>query len=149
MTHDRQADAFRADAVPEGYEPLFRTSPFLDATGPYYYRRQDEGFTVGLRVEPKHTNASGTIHGGLIATIADVSLGYVTAFSAQPPLLMVTANLSIDYVGIARIGEWVEARVNVIKTGSRMAFAEALISAEGRSVARTSAVFAVVANRPE
>jgi uncharacterized protein (TIGR00369 family) len=136
-----------ADApLPEGYLPLFRSSPFLDATGPYFYKPLDEGFSVGMRIGRKHTNVSGTMHGGLIATLSDVSLGYVTATSAQPPLQMVTANLSIDYVGAAKLGEWVEARVEVLKSGARLCFANALISAEGRLVARASAVFAVVGN---
>ncbi|KDP88108.1 esterase [Cupriavidus sp. SK-3] len=135
--------------LPEGYQPLFRTSPFLDATGPYFYKRLGEGFTVALRVQAKHTNASGTIHGGLVATLADVSLGYVTATSQQPPLRMTTANLSIDYVGTAKLGDWVEAHVNVVKAGSRLAFANALISTSGRPIASTRAVFLVVGNQPD
>ncbi|MBO4123285.1 PaaI family thioesterase [Cupriavidus gilardii] len=134
---------------PQGYRPLFRTSPFLDATGPYFYKEQAQGFTIGLRVAEKHTNASGTVHGGLIATLADVSLGYVTATSQQPPLRMTTANLSIDYVGAARPGDWIESHVDIVKTGSRLAFAKALISVDGRPVASTSAVFLVVGNSGE
>lgn len=130
--------------LPDGYRLLFRSSPFLDATGPYFYRSLEKGFKVGMRITEKHTNASGTMHGGLIATLADVSLGYVTATSNEPPLRMMTANLSIDFVGTAKLGEWVEAGVDVIKTGTRLAFASALISAEGRPVARASAVFAVM-----
>ncbi|WP_354673459.1 PaaI family thioesterase [Cupriavidus alkaliphilus] len=136
-------DSIPAD-LPEGYQPLFRTSPFLDATGPYFYKPLAQGFTVALRVEKKHTNASGTVHGGLVATLADVSLGYVTATSQQPPLRMTTANLNIDYVGTAKLGDWLESRVEVIKAGSRLAFAKALISAGGKPVASSSAVFLVV-----
>lgn len=137
------------EGLPEGYQPLFRTSPFLDATGPYFYKPTEQGFTVGLRVEQKHTNASGTVHGGLVATLADVSLGYVTATSQQPPLRMTTANLSIDYVGTAKLGDWIESQVQVIKAGSRLAFAKALISAAGKPVASTSAVFLVVGAQQE
>jgi len=137
-----------AAAVPEGYEPLFRTSPFLDATGPYYYKKLETGFIVALRVAQKHTNLGGTLHGGLLATLADVSLGYVTAFSQQPPLRLITANLSIDFVGTARPGDWVESHVSVLKAGSRLAFANAEITANGALVARTSAVFVVSVSTP-
>ena len=85
-------------AVPDGFVPLFRTSPFLDLTGPYFHRPLTQGFLIGLRIAPMHTNASGTWHGGAIATLADVALGYVTAASRKPPLRMVTSSLGIDYV---------------------------------------------------
>lgn len=131
-------------ACPEGYEPLFRTSPFLDATGPYFYKKLDKGFTVALRVLEKHTNASGTIHGGLVATLADVSLGYFTAMSQTPPLRMMTTNLSIDFVGAAKVGEWVESHVSIVKVGSRLAFANALITSNEAPIASTTAVFLVI-----
>ncbi len=43
--------------VPEDFKPLFRTSPFLEANGPFYYRKDSkEGLIIGLRIEEKHTN---------------------------------------------------------------------------------------------
>ena len=37
---------------PPGFEPLFRTSPFLDHNGPFFYRENDDGtFVVGLRIQ--------------------------------------------------------------------------------------------------
>ena len=136
-----------APDVPQGFQPLFRTSPFLEATGPFFYRPLAQGFTVGLLVSSRHTNASGTLHGGLIATLADVSLGYVTATSRTPALRMVTASLGIDYVGAAQVGDWVEAEVDVVKAGGKLAFAHALITAcsasATRPVASARAVFLV------
>lgn len=133
--------------VPQGFQPLFRTSPFLEATGPFFYRPLAQGFTVGLLVSSRHTNASGTLHGGLIATLADGSLGYVTATSRTPALRMVTASLGIDYVGAAQVGDWVEAEVDVVKAGGKLAFAHALITAcsasATRPVASARAVFLV------
>ncbi|TCW85423.1 esterase [Burkholderia sp. SRS-46] len=128
----------------EGFQPLFRTSPFLDATGPYFYKPMDNGFVVGLRVHDKHTNASGTVHGGLVATLADVSIGYVTSMSKTPPLRMITTSLTIDYVGTAQKGDWVEAHVSIVKTGRRLAFANAVIKVGATPVASAAAVFLVL-----
>lgn len=129
---------------PPGFEPLFRSSPFLDATGPYFYKPQSEGFVVGLRIAEKHTNVQGTAHGGLLATLADIALGYVTAMSQQPPLRMTTTSLSLDYVGGAKLGEWLEAHVSIVKVGSRLAFANALLTSDGATVASTRATFLVL-----
>ena len=50
---------------PPGFAPLFRTSPVLDLIGPLYSRGRGAGLAIGFRVEAKHCNARGTIHGGI------------------------------------------------------------------------------------
>src|SRR5437764_10285032 len=71
---------------PAGFEPLFRTSPFLETVGPFFYRKSPDGsFVVGLRVLPKHANARGAAHGGLLLTLLDIALGYRAALSETPP----------------------------------------------------------------
>lgn len=128
--------------VPAGFEPLFRTSPFLEMLGPFFYRRTENAFVIGLRVQDKHTNARGTAHGGLLLTLADIALGYTSAFSADPPLSLTTANISADFAGHARPGDWVEAHVDIQKVGRRLVFANAYLLVGSERVARASAVFA-------
>jgi len=129
-------------AVPPGFEPLFRTSPFLETLGPFFFRRTPAGFVIGLRVEEKHSNARGTAHGGLLLTLADIALGYTAAFSEEPPLSLTTASLSTDFAGQAKIGDWVEAHVDIQKIGSRLVFANAYLVVGAERIARASAVFA-------
>ena len=128
--------------VPAGFEPLFRTSPFLERLGPFFYRRTEHAFVIAVRVEDKHMNARGTAHGGLLLTLADVALGYTAAFSANPPLSLTTANISADFAGHAKIGDWLEAHVDVQKIGSRLVFANAYLLVGLDRIARASAVFA-------
>ena len=135
--------------VPEGFAPLFRTSPFLDALGPFYQREEGDGIVLGVRVAEWHTNARGVAHGGLLVTMADVALGYNAAYAgvekrpgASPTALLTTANLSVDFAGSAKLGDWVEARVDVQRVGRRLAFANAYLSVGDRRIARASAVFA-------
>jgi acyl-coenzyme A thioesterase PaaI-like protein len=85
--------------VPEGFVPIFRTSPFLDTLGPFFYRPLEPGFIIGLRVGEKHGNARGTAHGGLLLTLADIPLGYTAAASSDPPLKLTTVNISADFAG--------------------------------------------------
>jgi uncharacterized protein (TIGR00369 family) len=128
---------------PPGFEPLFRTSPFLETVGPFFYRRDtDGGFVVGLRIAEKHANARGTAHGGLLMTLLDIALGYRAALSESPPANLATANLTADFVGAAKVGDWVEAHVEVQKVGSRLAFANAFLVVNGERIVRGSAVFA-------
>jgi len=132
--------------VPEGFGPLFRTSPLLDALGPFYGKGAGAELTIGLRVAEKHTNSRGGVHGGVLATLGDVALGYTMAFSSDPPRRALTASLTIDYVGAAKVGDWIEARVDKYKVGKTLAFANAYLTVDDTQVARVSAVFAVVSN---
>jgi acyl-coenzyme A thioesterase 13 len=136
--------------IPPGFTPLFRSSPFLEMIGPFYQRREGDGLIIGLRVAAHHTNTRGRAHGGLLMTMADIALGYNAAFlgaekapGAVPTALLTTVNLSIDFVGSARLGDWVEVRVDIQKVGHRLAFANAYLSVGSERIARASAVFVV------
>jgi len=128
-------------SIPDNFKPLFRTSPVLDLIGPIYYRGEGRELVLGLRAETKHCNARGAVHGGILATLADVALGYTMAFASDPPAVLVTANLTLDFAGTAKSGDWLETRVDIQRQGSRLSFANCYISVAGRRIVRASAVF--------
>ncbi|MGD8790562.1 MAG: PaaI family thioesterase [Burkholderiales bacterium] len=127
--------------IPPEFRQLFRTSPVLDLIGPVFCRGEGVDLVVGLRAEEKHCNSRGTVHGGILATVADVALGYTMAFSSTPPANLVTVNLTLDYAGTAKIDDWLEARVDVQKQGSRLSFANCYITVNEQRIVRASAVF--------
>ena len=129
--------------VPAGFAPLFRTSPVLELIGPLYSRGKGADLVIGLRVEAKHCNARGTIHGGILATLADVAIGYALSTSTEPRTAAITANLSLDYAGTAKEGDWVESRVDLHKRGTRLAFGNCYLCVGEERIARASAVFLV------
>jgi len=130
--------------IPAGFIPLFRSSPFLDLLGPIYNLRTDRGLVIGLRVEDKHCNARGLVHGGLLSSLADVALGYNSAFAQEPPTPIVTSSLTIDYAGTAKLGDWITIESDVQKVGKRLAFANCYFIVESVRIARASAVFSVI-----
>jgi acyl-coenzyme A thioesterase 13 len=130
--------------APTGFAPIFRTSPFLETIGPLYSAGSGASLVIGMRVQEKHTNARGTLHGGVLASIADIALGYGLATSTSPPTSMVTANLSVDFAGSAQIGDWIETTLDIQKVGSRMAFANVYFSVGGERIARASGVFLIL-----
>ena len=131
--------------IPAGFAPIFRTSPFLETIGPLYSVGSGATLMIGMRVQEKHTNARGTLHGGVLASIADVALGYGLATSTSTPTSMVTASLSVDFAGSAKAGDWVETSIDIQKVGSRMAFANVYFSVGNERIARASGVFLVLA----
>lgn len=146
MADSSSADPSNAGAagggIPDGFEPLFRTSPFLELIGPLHHRRDEGGLTIGLRLDSRHVNARGAAHGGVLLTLADIALGYSMAFSEDPPLHMTTASMSVDFAGSANEGDWVTASTDIQKIGSRLAFANAYITVGDKRIVRASGVFA-------
>jgi len=130
-------------AIPEGFTPLTRSSPLLDLLGPIYTRGSGLQLEIGLRTDSRHANGRGTLHGGVLATLADVGMGYAMAFSSDPPLPLITASMTLDYLSAVQINEWLEVRVEHSKKGRRLAFATVGLHVGDRMVARASAVFAV------
>lgn len=130
--------------IPAGFTPLFRSSPFLDLLGPIYNQRTDSGLVIGLRAEEKHCNARGLVHGGVLSSLADVALGYNSAFAQEPPTPIVTSSLSIDYAGTAKLGDWISIETDVQKVGKSLAFANCYFVVESARIARASAVFSVI-----
>ncbi|MCP1479587.1 uncharacterized protein (TIGR00369 family) [Pseudomonas chlororaphis] len=131
--------------LPEGYAPLSRSSPLLELIGPVYCRGSGLQLEIGLRADHRHANGRGTVHGGILATLADIGMGYAMAFASDPPLPLITASMHLDYLGAVQVGEWIDVRLEHSKRGRQMAFATVTLQVGERVVARANAVFAVPA----
>ncbi len=123
--------------VPDGFARHERTSPMTAPWFPLWFRDADT--TLGLRIAEAHCNSRGMAHGGLIAALADNIMGIACARAR--PSQPVTVGLGIDYLGSARIGQWVEFTPVVDKVGSTLGFATCRVTADGVLCARASATF--------
>ena len=133
------------DSIPEGYTPLAPGGPWLALAGPLYQRPAlDGGVVIALRIGTQHTNMRGIAHGGMLVTLADSALGRSVYLTRKPPEPMVSVNLSTDFLGAVKVGDWLEAHVEVRKQGARLSFAECQLRVGDRMVLRCSGVFAVV-----
>lgn len=129
--------------VPDGFTRVQRRSPFLDLLGELYVLHDDGQPVYGLRVGPEYANNRGAAHGGVLMTVADLVLGYTTAFASDPLLPLTTASMSVDFVGAAQVGEWLEGRAETVRTGRLLAFASCYLTVGDRRVVRASSDFVV------
>ena len=126
-----------------GFQLISGLSPFNALVGPLYERRDARGVSIGVRLEEKHTNSRGICHGGMLATLADLALGYALLGKAGSISgSFFTVQLSIDYASPAKAGDWVHSEVEIQQAGARLAFANCYLVAGGRRIARASAIFA-------
>ena len=128
--------------IPPGFGPLPRISPYVAAMGPFYSKEEGGTRILGFYVLEKHINTRGFVHGGVLCGVADFAIGYNVAFDRTPPIPLVTANLSVDFAGNAKQGDWLECRVDVQRVGGRLAFASAFIWKGEERIVRASAIFA-------
>jgi len=131
------------DDIPDGYERLDRKSPFTEPLGPIFQKTEGRTLSLGLRVAERHTNARGLVHGGLIATLADLAMGYSLALADDPPKSGVTASLTTDLFGAAGIGDWLEVRAQAKRVGGKLGFCACDVLADDTPIAQGTAVFRV------
>ena len=132
--------------IPEGFQLDQHIQPhtFGGLAGPFYSRRQGDELSLGLRIEERHCKSRGTCHGGLLATLADIALGYACVVAEGPDRKkrnFVTTDLSLQYLASTQVGDWVQSEVRVLNPGSSMVSAEGHLLANGKPVVRISANF--------
>jgi acyl-coenzyme A thioesterase 13 len=141
-----------ATEIPEGYELLQRTvgNTFAGLAGPFHARREGRDISLGLRIEQRHLNSRGSCHGGLLATLADIALGYacVAATEESANKNFVTIDLSVEYMASTQAGDWLYSEVKVLNADTRTASAVGHLLVDGRPVARISANFRLARPRP-
>jgi uncharacterized protein (TIGR00369 family) len=145
------ADA--AQDPPDGFEPFTRESPLLEPWRPLLCRAEPDRLVIGLVVREPHCNSRGTVHGGLFAALADQAMGMSSALklraAGQKVQNLWTTSMTVDYLGVAKLGQWLEFDTVFSKAGRSNCHAEADIRADGKTVARARAAFRIVLQPPK
>lgn len=134
---------------PEGFTRHYRPSRVTDPWEPLWSKRLPDRVVIGLHVAEPHTNSRGMLHGGLIATLADNAMGLscVEVLSAKgqaPAGGLVTVSLATDFIGAAKLGQWVEVDTQYVRTGRTLCFAQCFVTADGDVIARADARFRIL-----
>jgi len=129
--------------IPIAFEPLPWVSPFNKLVGRLYVKSGNAGPCVGLMISGKHVNRSAIVHGGMICTLADMAMGHAIRVAHKREVSLVTVNLAVDFIGIARTGDWVEAHANVHRIGKRLAFADCHVWRAAERIARASGTYQI------
>ncbi|TDN59192.1 PaaI family thioesterase [Paraburkholderia sp. BL10I2N1] len=132
------------DDVPEGFELMPAFGPFHELVGATWYRKSERGPVVGMRVREQHCNLGQMMHGGMVCMLADTAIKWASKYSREPALKVLTTSLTVNFLGNAQPGDWVEAHVEVLRTGKRVVFSDCSIWANGQRIAQASAQFQVM-----
>lgn len=108
----------------------------------------EAGYTQGqANIQTVHLQNIGFFHGGLIATAADVLMGFAASSLLYPDVHVVTADLRISFLNPG-VGNRLIGAGWVIKPGSRLYFCEAELYCENGDkttlIAKASATMSTV-----
>lgn len=123
-----------------GWRPIQGNDPYEDHAGPFYNRADEAGRGVtAFRVQRRHLNGTGSLHGGCAMTLADLAL-FVIADYAMDLGPAVTVTLNGEFIGPAHEGDLVAASGEIVHAGGSLVFLRGLISTSGRPVLSFSGV---------
>jgi uncharacterized protein (TIGR00369 family) len=134
------ADDEQAPPPPEGYVLAEGRGNFSTHNGPYFYRIS-EGATSeqAFFALQRHSNGIGLVHGGMLSAFLDgVLAGAVWRGTGKTA---VTIHLSIDFLHMARAGEWVMGEARMTRATKDVAFAEGRAYVGRRDLVRASGIF--------
>ncbi len=137
----------------EALRGFFRLSPFMVDLGVEPVAVAEGRVGAVLRVAPRMLQHTGQVHAGVMASLADHTMGAAAQTLAPPAHYAITAELKTSQLRPAR-GARLLCEAVVIKAGRTLTFTEAEVFAEGEVegdgqrtlVMKASATMALVPN---
>jgi acyl-coenzyme A thioesterase PaaI-like protein len=109
----------------------------------HWMRREAEGFAFGFETGPAQDNGNGVVHGGILATCMDHTMGRV-ARNAAEGAKVATIQLDLHYLAGALPGQFIEARGEVVRRTRSVIFLRGTLMAGGRPVLSASGIWKIL-----
>jgi acyl-coenzyme A thioesterase PaaI-like protein len=126
----------------EGWREL-RSSGFTAAIGQVLFRTDRGAMEAGFIAAPGIGNENGggdVVHGGAMMTFADIVLGFA-ASKASKNRYCLTLQMTYQFAGAARIGDFVSCKAEVVRLTRSLVFMRGLIRAGDESIGSVDALF--------
>jgi uncharacterized protein (TIGR00369 family) len=134
-------------AIVEDLRRRIAASPFHAGFGISIEHAAAGEVRLGWEAGPDHRNLQGLVHGGILATLADIAMGLAVRTVVGPTRRHVTIDLHVQYLRPARPGR-LEALGSVVRVGTHVGFAEGTVmDGDGRLLIRASGTYGVTEER--
>lgn len=129
----------------EALRRFFAAAPFMADLGVVPVDGGEGRVTTVLEVLPRHLQHTGVVHAGVMASLADHTMGAAAQTVAAPGVWVVTAELKTSLLRGDQ-GERLVCEARVLRPGRQISFTEAEVHAEAggerRLVMKASATMA-------
>lgn len=102
---------------------------FRELVGTELSNTEEGRAVVSLRAEERHLNPNGTVHGGVVYTLVDVSMAEALRTMIEGDERPVTIEIKINYLEPGRPGK-LTSTAQVRKGGKRLVIVEAEVAQE-------------------
>ena len=103
----------------------------------------DGSARIELDATDEHLNASGSVHGGALATLVDMAMGAAVRTRTEEGDVPATTQLTVTYLRPGKTGRLV-VTAQVRKQGEHLTVCEAAVEQDGRPLVHALATFAVL-----
>jgi len=115
MEEDMNNEVYKL--INEAYFKEKKTKRFLSVLKPVVEDLDIGRAKISMVVETNHLNLHDIVHGGVLASLADLTMG-IACISCMKKV--VTTDMSISYIGNVSVGEKISALAKVVQNGKRM-----------------------------
>ncbi|WP_222865876.1 MULTISPECIES: PaaI family thioesterase [Aeromicrobium] len=114
---------------------------FLTMIGAPSPEAADGQATLTMDADERHLNPAGTVHGGMLATLVDTTMG-AAILSVVEDETPATSQLTVTYLRPGKPGP-LTVTATVRKRGDRLTICEAEVEQDGKSLVHALATFAL------
>ena len=104
---------------------------------------QDGDAHLEFVAEAQHLNPAGSVHGGVLATLADTAMGLAARSRIGEDDVPATSQLTLAYLNAAQEG-LLTVDAHVRKTGEHLLLCDADIDQDGKTIVHAVATFALL-----
>jgi len=138
----------RAVDTPKGYTETPLWDPFEAFMGPLFDKRiiseeGEEELWMAFRVDDRHLNTRGVVHGGMLATFADATLGSL-AWNATGREPCVTLSMQMNFLKGPHEGDLVECRTKLTRRTRSVLFVAGEFFTSGDLIMTASSLWKII-----
>ena len=129
--------------VPVQSAPTALIDPFEIHVGPVFETGEKGSRRFFLKIDSRHVNGRGVIHGAMLMTFADLALGQA-AWDATDKASVVTVNMRSQFLKTARVGDVVSVLPVVVRRTRSLLFLRGDFEVAGEVIFTASSIWKVL-----
>ena len=128
---------------PPGFAETVLSDPFEISLGPVFETGSRAARRFLLRVDERHVNMRGVLHGGMLMTFADLALGQA-AWDFTGHANVVTLSMQSQFLKTARTGDAVEVAPQLLRRTRSLLFLRGDFEVGGELIYTASSIWKIL-----
>ena len=107
-------------------------SALMDLIGGELDSWEEGRVVMSIKLEDRHMNPGGVLHGGVLTTLMDEATAHAIATVRGLEAPLATVDMNVSFLAAARPGDELQCEARTLRVGRAVAFAEAEVRRRGR-----------------